>query len=63
MIYYLFDKSSPPVPVLNQIHPVHTILFYFLKVYFNTLPSTLQSSMCSLSFRFLHQNLLCSSPL
>jgi hypothetical protein len=46
-------KSSPPVPVLNHIDPVHASPSHLLKVHFNIiLPPTLRSSKWSLSIRY-----------
>ena len=47
----------PPVPILNQISPVHAPTSHFLKIYLNIiLKSMFESSIWSLSLRFPHQN-------
>lgn len=50
----------PPVPILNQTNPVHTIPPYFFKSHFNSiLPSMPKSSIQSFSFTFSNRNLIC----
>jgi hypothetical protein len=40
-VCYRIHNSRPVVPILGQTKPVHTLLFYFSKITFNsTLPST-----------------------
>ena len=62
-IHYLFHNSKPPVPVLSQMNPYHAPS-KFLKIHFNIFnPFTSRSSTQSLSFKHLHQNRICTSPL
>jgi hypothetical protein len=59
----VFTKALPPVPILNQANPVHSLQPYFPTLHFNvTLPSTLRSSEGCHPFRppnhfscYLHQ--------
>jgi len=58
-VHYRVRKSPPPVPILNQIHPVHTLPSYFSRINFNIiLPSTPRSSKWSLHL-FSNQNFAC----
>ena len=55
-VHYDFHKCPPPIPILSQLHPVHNLKLYFLKVYLNIIfPSTPGPPKWSLSLRFLHQ--------
>jgi len=61
--YYIHD-SRPPVPLLNQINPIHVSASTFLKILLNIiLASKHMLPKWSLSLRFPHQNPLCTSPL
>jgi hypothetical protein len=33
--YYCIHKCLPPVPILNQLDPIHVPMFHFLKIYLN----------------------------
>jgi len=53
IISYIVNNSSVG-PSLSQLYPLHALLFYISKFYFNIiLPSTPTLSRWSLSFRFL----------
>jgi hypothetical protein len=58
-INYHVYKGPSPVPLLNQVHPLHTFPHYFPKIRFIIILSTTpRSSEWSLPFRFSDQNIV-----
>jgi hypothetical protein len=54
--YRPIQNSKPLVTILSHMNSNHSFRSYYLEINVNiTLPSTLQSSKMSLSFRFLYQ--------
>jgi len=51
-------NSPPLVHLLRQLNPAYATPYYLLKIYFNIVPSTSRFWKLSISFRFLHQNLV-----
>ena len=59
-VHCRIHKSPPRVPILSQLHPVHTPTSHFLNI---ILPSTPGSPNWYLSLKFPHQNPVYASPL
>ena len=60
-LHYRFYQCPPPVPNLSQISPVHAPQSHFLKIHFNIiLQSRPGFAEWTLSFRFPHQNPVCT---
>jgi hypothetical protein len=63
-VHYRTHKCPPPVPILSQNDSIRTPTSNFLKINSNIIfPSTPESLKWSLSFRFPHQNFVCTSLL
>jgi hypothetical protein len=63
---YLYSPYGrmPPVPILSQLHPVHTPTTHFPKIHSNIiLPSTPGSPQWPLSLMFPHQHPVHPSPI
>ena len=58
--HYRVHNSSPFVPILGQINPVHALSSLLFNTHFNIIfPSTRGSYKFSLSFKFPHPNTVC----
>jgi len=61
-IHYRSHNWPPPIPILSQLHPVHTHTSHLRKIYFNPLIYAWVSQVVSF-FRFPHQSPVYDSPL
>ena len=63
-VHHRIYKSPSPIPILNQLDPIHVPISYFLKIYFNIiLPSMPGSPKWFPSLRSPHQHPVCAYPL
>jgi hypothetical protein len=63
-VHYRIDKCRPPVSILTQLDPVHTLTSHFLKIHLNIILSyTPGSPKWSFALMFHHQNPVHASPL
>ena len=57
LVQYCIHEHPPPVPILNQINPIHASTSHLLKIWFNVIVLFVPlSSKWSLPLRFPHQN-------
>jgi len=62
-VRYRIQKRRPPEPILSQLDPFHTPIFYFLNIHLNIIfPSTPGSPKWPISLRFPHQNPVYACP-
>ena len=62
--HYHVHNIPPPVSILNQINPVHSSSFHFLKIQFNIISTSMPVfSKCSPFLKSPHQDPMWNSPL
>ena len=60
-VHYLIHNSPPPVTILSQIDPLHTLKSHFLNIHLSIIPIHAWVFQVVLSLSFSHQNPLYTS--